>query len=148
MLRFRSLASGSSGNATLLEASDGLRRTRVLIDCGLGLRQLTARLAADGLSWPTWTASSSPTSTATTSAARNHGGGASRRAAVDQRRHRASRWPRPAPMPPIALQPRLVRDGQVFSHRRYQNSTPSPCRTTRANRCSCVAPMATARWAC
>jgi hypothetical protein len=26
MLRFRSLASGSSGNATLLEASDGLRR--------------------------------------------------------------------------------------------------------------------------
>ncbi len=49
MLRFRSLASGSSGNATLLEASDGLRRTHVLIDCGLGLRQLTARLAADGL---------------------------------------------------------------------------------------------------
>ena len=49
MLRFRSLASGSAGNATLLEADDGLRRTRVLIDCGLGLRQLTARLAAEGL---------------------------------------------------------------------------------------------------
>ena len=32
MLRFRSLASGSAGNATLLEADDGLRRTRVLID--------------------------------------------------------------------------------------------------------------------
>ena len=49
MLRFRSLASGSSGNATLIEASDGLRRTRVLVDCGLGLRQLLARLAGEGL---------------------------------------------------------------------------------------------------
>ena len=50
MLRFRSLASGSSGNATLIEAHDGLHPTRVLIDCGLGLRQLQAALAADGLS--------------------------------------------------------------------------------------------------
>ena len=49
MLRFRSLASGSSGNATLIEGSDGLHRTRVLVDCGLGLRQLIARLAAEGL---------------------------------------------------------------------------------------------------
>ena len=49
MLRFRCLASGSSGNATLVEASDGLHRTRVLIDCGLGLRQLLARLAGEGL---------------------------------------------------------------------------------------------------
>ena len=49
MLRFRSLASGSSGNATLIEASDGLHRTRVLVDCGLGLRQLIARLAVEGL---------------------------------------------------------------------------------------------------
>ena len=49
MLRFRSLASGSSGNATLIEASDGLHHTRVLVDCGLGLRQLLARLAVEGL---------------------------------------------------------------------------------------------------
>ena len=49
MLRFRSLASGSSGNATLIEASDGLHRTRVLVDCGLGLRQLLARLAVEGI---------------------------------------------------------------------------------------------------
>lgn len=49
MLRFRSLASGSSGNATLIEGSDGLHRTRVLVDCGLGLRQLIARLAVEGL---------------------------------------------------------------------------------------------------
>ena len=49
MLRFRSLASGSSGNATLIEASDGLHRTRVLVDCGLGLRQLMARLAVEGI---------------------------------------------------------------------------------------------------
>jgi phosphoribosyl 1,2-cyclic phosphodiesterase len=50
MLRFRSLASGSSGNATLVEAFDGLYRTRLLIDCGLGARQLDACLAQDGLS--------------------------------------------------------------------------------------------------
>ena len=50
MLRFRSLASGSSGNATLVEARAGHgAATRVLIDCGLGLRQLAARLAAAGL---------------------------------------------------------------------------------------------------
>lgn len=49
MLRFRSLASGSSGNATLIQASDGLHRTRVLVDCGLGLRQLIARLAVEGI---------------------------------------------------------------------------------------------------
>lgn len=49
MLRFRSLASGSSGNATLVEAFDGLHRTRVLLDCGLGWRQLDERLARAGL---------------------------------------------------------------------------------------------------
>ena len=45
MLRFCSLASGSSGNATLLEAGDGHHRTRLLVDCGLGWRQLHQRLA-------------------------------------------------------------------------------------------------------
>lgn len=50
MLRFRSLASGSSGNATLVEASSGAGApTRVLIDCGLGVRQLAQRLAQAGL---------------------------------------------------------------------------------------------------
>jgi len=45
VLRFCSLASGSAGNATLVEASDGHQRTRLLIDCGLGWRQLHQRLA-------------------------------------------------------------------------------------------------------
>ena len=49
MLRFRSLGSGSSGNATLVEGSDGLRITRLLVDCGFGLKQLDARLAMAGL---------------------------------------------------------------------------------------------------
>lgn len=49
MLRFRSLASGSSGNATLIEAEDGTTRTRVMVDCGLGIRQLEARLQSSGL---------------------------------------------------------------------------------------------------
>lgn len=51
MLRFTSLGSGSSGNATLIEAqtADGARPTRLLVDCGLPLRQLAARLAARGL---------------------------------------------------------------------------------------------------
>jgi len=50
MLRFRSLGSGSAGNATLVEARAGTTVTRLLIDCGLGLRQLDARLAQAGLS--------------------------------------------------------------------------------------------------
>lgn len=49
MLRFRNLGSGSTGNATVVEARDGLATTRLLIDCGLGVRQLEARLAAAGL---------------------------------------------------------------------------------------------------
>jgi len=44
MLRFKSLASGSGGNATLVEAS-GLLPFRLLVDCGLGIRQLAVRLA-------------------------------------------------------------------------------------------------------
>ena len=64
MLRFRSLGSGSAGNALLVEASSGALPdapdpadvfhhpapvTRVLVDCGLGQRQLMARLADIGL---------------------------------------------------------------------------------------------------
>ena len=48
MLRFRSLGSGSSGNATLVEAS-GIAPLRVLVDCGLGLKQLLYRLGEAGL---------------------------------------------------------------------------------------------------
>ena len=48
MLRFKSLGSGSSGNATLVEAS-GLVPFRLLIDCGLGIRQLAHRLGEAGL---------------------------------------------------------------------------------------------------
>lgn len=50
MLRFRSLGSGSAGNATLIEASNGLRTSRLLIDCGFGVRHLEARLERVGLS--------------------------------------------------------------------------------------------------
>ncbi len=45
MLRFRSLGSGSTGNATLVEAFDGTSTTRLLVDCGFGLKQLDTRLA-------------------------------------------------------------------------------------------------------
>ncbi len=48
-LRFRSLGSGSKGNATLVEAGDGLRRSHLLLDCGLPLRTLTARLQQAGV---------------------------------------------------------------------------------------------------
>ena len=40
MMRFASLGSGSKGNALLIEA-DG---TRLLLDCGFGLKEVTARL--------------------------------------------------------------------------------------------------------
>ena len=45
MLRLRSLGSGSTGNATLVEAGN----RRLLIDCGLGPRILKQRLAMAGL---------------------------------------------------------------------------------------------------
>lgn len=48
MLRFKSLGSGSGGNATVVE-SGGLLPFRLLVDCGLGIRQLTLRLAQSGL---------------------------------------------------------------------------------------------------
>jgi len=49
MIRFKSLASGSSGNATVVQARDGAQLTHLLIDCGLGIRQLDKRLAQAGL---------------------------------------------------------------------------------------------------
>ena len=45
-MRFASLGSGSRGNALIVEAGS----TRVLVDCGFGLRDLAARLARLGLS--------------------------------------------------------------------------------------------------
>ncbi|MEI7786033.1 MAG: MBL fold metallo-hydrolase [Betaproteobacteria bacterium] len=45
MLRLRSLGSGSTGNATLVEAGT----QRLLVDCGLGPRVLKQRLATAGL---------------------------------------------------------------------------------------------------
>ena len=48
-MRFRSLGSGSSGNATVVEAGHGASVSRLLIDCGLGIRQLAERLARAGL---------------------------------------------------------------------------------------------------
>jgi phosphoribosyl 1,2-cyclic phosphodiesterase len=48
VLRFKSLGSGSSGNATLVEVA-GQRPVRLLVDCGLGLKQLSVRLAQAGL---------------------------------------------------------------------------------------------------
>lgn len=49
MLRFRSLGSGSAGNATIVEAHGAHHVSRLLVDCGLGLRQLDLRLARAGL---------------------------------------------------------------------------------------------------
>jgi phosphoribosyl 1,2-cyclic phosphodiesterase len=49
MLRFRSLGSGSTGNATLVEATSEGRRSLLLIDCGFGIRQLDKRLAGAGV---------------------------------------------------------------------------------------------------
>ena len=48
MLRFKSLGSGSSGNATVVEAT-GIVPSRVLVDCGLGLKHLLYRLGEAGL---------------------------------------------------------------------------------------------------
>jgi len=51
VLRFRSLTSGSAGNATLIQATDGtaLRPARLLVDCGLSIRQIERRLQSAGV---------------------------------------------------------------------------------------------------
>ena len=49
MLRFKNLGSGSSGNATVIQARGGTSITHLLVDCGLGIRQLSSRLAQAGL---------------------------------------------------------------------------------------------------
>ena len=49
MLRFASLASGSGGNCLVAEAGDASSCTRVLLDCGLNLRDTERRLARLGL---------------------------------------------------------------------------------------------------
>lgn len=48
-MRFCSLGSGSGGNATLIEAHDGLRTTRLLVDCGFTQKEFEMRLARRGL---------------------------------------------------------------------------------------------------
>jgi phosphoribosyl 1,2-cyclic phosphodiesterase len=47
-MRFCSLGSGSGGNSTLVEASQGITTTRVLVDAGFSERELTRRLARVG----------------------------------------------------------------------------------------------------
>lgn len=49
MIRFCSLGSGSSGNATLVEATSGITTTRLLVDAGFSLREVEARLQRFGL---------------------------------------------------------------------------------------------------
>lgn len=48
MIRFTSLGSGSEGNALLIEAG-GSQGTRLMIDCGLPLRHVLARIEARGV---------------------------------------------------------------------------------------------------
>ena len=47
-MRFKSLGSGSSGNATLVQVN-GPGASNILIDCGLGMRHLTQRLGISGI---------------------------------------------------------------------------------------------------
>jgi phosphoribosyl 1,2-cyclic phosphodiesterase len=49
VIRFCSLGSGSSGNATIVEATSGITTTRLLIDAGFSLREVETRLARAGL---------------------------------------------------------------------------------------------------
>jgi phosphoribosyl 1,2-cyclic phosphodiesterase len=49
VIRFKNLGSGSSGNATIVQAREGSHLTHLLIDCGLGNRQLEKRLGLAGM---------------------------------------------------------------------------------------------------
>ncbi|WP_420224654.1 MBL fold metallo-hydrolase [Pigmentiphaga litoralis] len=48
-MRYTSLGSGSEGNALVVEATEGASTTRIMIDCGFGLREIERRLLARGL---------------------------------------------------------------------------------------------------
>ena len=49
MIRFKSLGSGSTGNATVVQVRSEHRTTHLLVDCGLGIRQLDKRLGQAGM---------------------------------------------------------------------------------------------------
>lgn len=49
MIRLKSLGSGSSGNATVVQARSGTALTHLLVDCGLGIRELDKRLGQAGM---------------------------------------------------------------------------------------------------
>jgi phosphoribosyl 1,2-cyclic phosphodiesterase len=49
VIRFKSLGSGSSGNATIVQAREGTQVTHLLVDCGLGVRELHKRLGRAGM---------------------------------------------------------------------------------------------------
>ena len=49
MIRFKSLGSGSSGNATVIQARSDGHIAHLLVDCGLGIRELDKRLGAAGM---------------------------------------------------------------------------------------------------
>jgi len=49
VIRFKSLGSGSTGNATVIQARSDGAPTHLLVDCGLGIRELDKRLAAAGM---------------------------------------------------------------------------------------------------
>jgi len=49
VIRFKSLGSGSTGNATVVQVRGDGAPTHLLVDCGLGIRELDKRLAAAGM---------------------------------------------------------------------------------------------------
>jgi phosphoribosyl 1,2-cyclic phosphodiesterase len=49
VLRFKNLGSGSAGNATVIQGRSGTSISHLLVDCGLGIRQLDQRLGQAGM---------------------------------------------------------------------------------------------------
>ncbi len=49
MMRFAFLGSGSEGNSLLVESREGTTTTRILLDCGFGIRETARRLARLGV---------------------------------------------------------------------------------------------------
>jgi phosphoribosyl 1,2-cyclic phosphodiesterase len=49
VIRFKSLGSGSTGNATVIQVRGEGAPTHLLVDCGLGIRELDKRLGAAGM---------------------------------------------------------------------------------------------------
>lgn len=143
-VRFASLGSGSEGNALLVESSDGATSTRILLDCGFGIRETVRRLERLGC------APESLSAILVTHEHGDHVGSAYAFAAkynipvwTSHGTYRATASLRGADRAAsVSAAPTMSSASAICG------SCHTPCPTTRASRCSSSSTMVRGAWAC